>query len=155
MDFEGDCEEHVMHLYLSVKPQFAEAILTGAKTLELRKIAPIRGYGAEILVYATAPTAAIVGTAQLDRNPRCREVGLRDFDAMRMACVSAAVMREYVGERDYVYGLRLSDPVRFTHPISLAVARERWGASIAPPQGYRYLDGALMREIVAFGMGGA
>jgi predicted transcriptional regulator len=52
-------------LLLSLRPRFATAILAGAKTVELRR-RPINAQpGTPILLYASSPTMAIVGTARL------------------------------------------------------------------------------------------
>lgn len=52
-------------LLLSLRPRFANAILAGAKTVELRR-RPINAQpGTPILLYASSPSMAIVGTASL------------------------------------------------------------------------------------------
>jgi predicted transcriptional regulator len=57
-------------LLLSLRPRFADAILAGAKTVELRR-RPINARpGTAILLYASRPMMAIVGTAASNR-PRC------------------------------------------------------------------------------------
>jgi predicted transcriptional regulator len=52
-------------LLLSLRPQFADATLSGAKTVELRR-RPINAQPpTPIILYASSPTMAIVGTARL------------------------------------------------------------------------------------------
>jgi predicted transcriptional regulator len=52
-------------LLLSLRPRFAEAILSGAKTVELRR-RPVKAVsGTVVVLYASAPTMAVVGTAVL------------------------------------------------------------------------------------------
>lgn len=48
---------------ISIRPNFAEAILSGAKTVELRRRIPPIEIGTCLWIYATRPTAAVVGMA--------------------------------------------------------------------------------------------
>ena len=50
---------------ISIKPIFADAILSGAKTIELRRRIPALGIGTFLWIYATRPRAAVVGTAMV------------------------------------------------------------------------------------------
>ena len=47
---------------ISIRPNFAEAILAGAKTVELRRRIPPLEIGTRLWIYATRPTAAVVGS---------------------------------------------------------------------------------------------
>ena len=48
---------------ISIRPNFADAILDGTKTVELRRRIPPIAVGTRLWIYATRPTAAIVGSA--------------------------------------------------------------------------------------------
>jgi predicted transcriptional regulator len=48
---------------ISIRPNFAEAILSGAKTVELRRRIPPVELGTRLWIYATRPTGAVVGMA--------------------------------------------------------------------------------------------
>ena len=50
---------------ISIHPEYATAILDGTKTIELRRRIPSLGQGARLWIYATRPTAAIVGIATI------------------------------------------------------------------------------------------
>lgn len=52
---------------ISIKPQYAMAILSGEKTVELRRRIPPIEDGSRLWIYATRPTAAIIGSAILRR----------------------------------------------------------------------------------------
>ena len=47
---------------LSLKPRFAEAILSGVKTVELRRTVPKIVVPTRALLYATTPVRALLGT---------------------------------------------------------------------------------------------
>ena len=48
-------------LVIAIHPRFADAILEGRKTFELRRRFPAVAPGTLIYLYATAPTSGIVG----------------------------------------------------------------------------------------------
>ncbi|MFF7778194.1 ASCH domain-containing protein [Streptomyces tanashiensis] len=52
-------------MLLSVHPRFATAILAGTKTVEVRRQRVAAPPGTPVLLYATAPTMAIVGMARI------------------------------------------------------------------------------------------
>jgi predicted transcriptional regulator len=52
---------------ISIHPNFANAILAGTKTVELRRRIPPIVVGTRLWIYATRPTAAIIGSAVVDR----------------------------------------------------------------------------------------
>src|SRR5690348_16037028 len=52
-------------LFISVKPRYANAILEGTKTVELRRTRPNLPDGSLVILYSSTPTRAVVGWAQL------------------------------------------------------------------------------------------
>lgn len=52
---------------ISIRPNFAEAILTGDKTVEIRRRVPPIGVGTRLWIYATRPIGAVVGSAIVKR----------------------------------------------------------------------------------------
>jgi hypothetical protein len=50
---------------VSLRPRFANAILIDTKTVELRRRAITASPGTAVVLYASAPTMAVVGTATL------------------------------------------------------------------------------------------
>jgi predicted transcriptional regulator len=55
---------------ISIKPRFAEAILSGSKTVELRRRIPSLSLNTRLWIYATRPVAAVVGSAIVERIER-------------------------------------------------------------------------------------
>lgn len=86
---------------MSIKPHFAEAILRGDKTLELRRKRPRLQPGTRVLIYATAPVKAVVGWFEVgeihDATPDrlwrraagCGGVTRDEFDAYFAGCTLA------------------------------------------------------------------
>ncbi|MFC8710325.1 ASCH domain-containing protein [Streptomyces sp. NPDC057197] len=140
-------------MLLSVHPRFATAILAGTKTVEVRRQRVAAPPGTPVLLYATAPTMAIVGLARIASvqvaSPReiwsasRTEAGIsrREYDAYMSGALRAS-------------GLSLEAPVAFESPVPLAALRS--AGSFHPPQSYRYLTGEdLQKVLVAAPDGGA
>jgi predicted transcriptional regulator len=51
---------------ISIRPNYAEAILSGSKTIELRRRIPIIEVGTRLWIYATRPIGAVIGSAVID-----------------------------------------------------------------------------------------
>ncbi|MEU5260717.1 ASCH domain-containing protein [Amycolatopsis sp. NPDC021455] len=123
-------------LVLSLRPRFAEAILDGSKTVELRRTRLQAPAGTRLVLYAASPVMAVVGVATLEavesatpnqiwRRHRLA-VGLdrREFDA-------------YFADAQRATALIISSPQRLAEPPDLATMRAETG--FRPPQSYRYL----------------
>jgi len=135
---------------LSVKPRFADAILSGNKTAEVRRRPLDARPGAAVVLYASTPTKAIVGTARLSHTivmppaeawqyyGETTDITREEFDAYLFG-VSSAVL------------LLLQNPQRLDEPISLEALRSDVD-HFRPPQSYRYVapgDPAPLRELVS------
>lgn len=136
-------------LLLSLRPRFANAILDGTKTVELRRRPVNAAPGTRVILYSTAPTMAIVGTARLRtvdiRGPRAawsrhrRDLALSkdEFDA-------------YLEGSEHAYLLHLTQVCRLDEPLHLHQLRRDGG--FRPPQSFRYVadtDPYPLRELIA------
>src|SRR3954470_16031315 len=52
-------------LFLSLRPRFAELLLSGAKSIELRRVRPAVAEGTSVLLYASSPAMKLVGRAEV------------------------------------------------------------------------------------------
>lgn len=126
-------------LLLSIRPRYARAILDGTKTVEVRRRAVRALPGTPVVLYATTPTMAVVGTAVLGEALVCDPE-----TAWREHHLSLGLARDEFDA--YVSGvcpclLFLNDVASLDDPIRLEDLQRRW-ASFRPPQSYRYLSGA-------------
>ena len=133
---------------LSLKPRFAEAILDGSKTLELRRRFPILPKGTVFFLYATSPLRSLVGTATL--------VQTTPLPPHKINSPLLAKLRlEHAEALDYLKGtnvgtlLELQQPERFWRPIELDSMRKQLG--LEPMQSYRYLEDATSNALKALG----
>ncbi|MFD5205731.1 ASCH domain-containing protein [Streptomyces anulatus] len=133
-------------MLLSVHPRFATAILAGTKTVEVRRQRVAAPSGTPVLLYATAPTMAIVGMARIAsvKVATPREVWTT---SRRMAGISRQEYDEYMSGATRASGLSLDSPVTFEEPVPLAALRA--SGAFHPPQSYRYLTGEDVLKVAA------
>lgn len=138
----------VRTLLLSLRPRFAQAILSGAKTVELRRRAINAQPGTPILLYASSPTRAIVGTA------RIREVQhLTPDDAWREYHNCLALARSefdaYLDGSPRAHLLLLRRVCVLNEPLCLHQLRQ--DGRFQPPQSFRYVvpsDPAPLHDLI-------
>ncbi|WP_338602358.1 hypothetical protein [Saccharopolyspora sp. SCSIO 74807] len=126
-------------LLLSLRPRFAEAILTGSKTVELRRTRVAAPIGTELVLYASSPVMSVVGVATL----LGRESGTPD-SIWRKHKQHAGVRRreydEYFAGSGLATALSIGKAQALAIPYTLAWLRDE--AAFQPPQSYRYLTSA-------------
>lgn len=132
---------------LSLKPRFANAILDGTKTVELRRIRPRIEIPTEALLYASSPISAFVGTCHvvdvLDYTPN----GLWRLRGVESS-VSYADFCDYFDGCERAFGLVLTNPERLSTRVSLRDVRVAWNG-FQPPQSFRYLSRSRSDEVIA------
>lgn len=106
---------------ISIKPKYAEAILAGRKTVELRRRVPFLVPGTRLYIYSTLPVGAVVGAVTLvdvvrstpeaiwDEYSAQAEIGKDDYDA-------------YFSGTDEAVGLVLANIQRVA-PVTIAALR--------------------------------
>jgi predicted transcriptional regulator len=134
-------------LLVSLKPPFANAILNGTKSIELRRVRPRIEIPTEALLYASSPTCAFVGICQvvdvLDYSPR----GLWRLHGAKCG-ISHRDFSEYFDGSERAYGLVIANPERLSRPVSLGEIRSAW-IGFQPPQSFRYLTLSRSDEVIA------
>lgn len=150
-----------MNWIFSIKPKFANLILCGSKTVELR-----RGFvhvvsGDFLQIWSGSPVKAIVAeasvrevvTAPPDELP-ILVASLCDWctDMLQDACVSQAVYDAYTKGAEFATAI-LINPVRdYSKPLTLKELRSEYRSDWQPPQSYRrmkksefeYIDKVLL-----------
>jgi predicted transcriptional regulator len=131
-------------ILLSLRPRHAEAVMLGRKTVEVRRRRIAAPPGTQLVIYATAPTKAVVATATLASTQLYSPDEAWAEHSHRMG-IGREELDAYLGGRDACV-LVLEDVRRLSGPLTLE--RLRIEAPFRPPQSYRYLngnDGALLR----------
>lgn len=114
-----------------------ERLLSGVKTIELRRTRPNAIPGQRVLLYATSPTRALVGSAVIDSIATDRPARMWPTVAKR-----AAVSRdEYFGYFEgaaVAVAIAVRDVRQFRASIPLSEMRRRW-PWLRPPQSFRFV----------------
>lgn len=134
-------------LLLSVRPKHARRILEGTKTIELRRICPRVGRGDLVLVYATSPVRAVVGSFRID-SVICESPEDLWARTGSDAGVTQEQFAEYFDGASLAVGIVISDPHPFSLPITLPYLRTFW-PGFHPPRSYRYLGHSVREWLLA------
>ena len=129
-------------LLLSIRPRFADGILAGIKRVELHRRLPRVGAEDTVVIYATAPTAAVVGVFKVESVQRL-PIGPLWRQVRDIAGVTRSEYLDYFAGLADGVGIFISDAVPFSRPLPLGELRRLW-PGFHPPQGFRYLDEKAM-----------
>jgi len=126
---------HALTIVLSIKPQYINQIISGEKTVELRRRFPSSMGPTRLLLYSSSPVQAIVGYAVLDDI-----LSLSLQTLWRRFSRAAAVTREefdrYFHGTKAGYALKLVQVKQLADPIPRAVLARRFQFHV--PQSYCY-----------------
>lgn len=128
-------------LLISIKPKFAEKILSGEKTFEFRKRLPKEPVDT-MLIYASSPVQRIIGYAHIDGT---LTLSLSDLweKTKNDAGITHEYFQEYFARQNKGSALILSSPVRFSHPVKL----EEIGVERAP-QSFMYVCRKAFEKLI-------
>lgn len=134
-------------LFISLRPRFAELLLDGRKTVELRRIQPAVSPGTLVLLYASSPLRALVGTGVV------QGVSVASSDDIwtllgSLTGLSRAEYDHYFHGADRAVAISLRDLKRLERPVPLLDLR-RGRSWFRPPQSFRYFDA---RQVASFGL---
>ena len=127
-------------LVLSVRPRFAEAIVDGLKTIEVRRQKPNVQPGTLGLVYSSSPVQAVVGFFRVDRifSGAPEELWVA---AQHGAYISRQDFDSYFEGVEQGHGIAVSCAQRLPNPIGLSDLRVIW-PGCKPPRSFGYLVAA-------------
>lgn len=124
-------------LLLSIKPEYANKIFEGSKTVELRRVRPRLKEDDIVIVYASCPEKALVGWFEVEKiieeNPNKLWNKVEN-----KAGINRKAFDTYYQGASLGYGIVLKRSFSFDKPIDLAIIKEQW-SEFRPPQSYHYL----------------
>lgn len=131
----------------SIKPDYCDKIVDGAKTIELRRRFPMSvPVGTTALIYATSPTRALFGIAEIGRVHRRAPSEIWDTFGDR-ACIQRKDFDSYFEGVECGYAIELNHARRLRRPLGLTELRDRF--SFEPPQSFLYAT-PQMREALKY-----
>jgi predicted transcriptional regulator len=135
-------------LLLSLRPRFAEAILSGTKTTELRRRPINADAGTRVILYSSSPTMAIVGTARLRAVEAANPKDAWNRHRHQLG-LTKAEYTDYLDGSHCAYLLHLTSICTLDQPLHLHELRRN--GAFHPPQSFRYIaesDPTPLRELV-------
>ncbi len=130
---------------LSIQPRFTDALVSGQKSVELRRSRMLAAPGCQVLLYSSSPVKAVVATAVLERID-CRDPEELWSRSGTVTAVTKAEFDAYFAGAERAYGLHLRDIASLKMPVSLRYLRQ--GLGVEPPQSFRYLSRAQVDSLL-------
>jgi len=120
---------------LSLHARHAAAVMQGLKTIELRKRFTSRWVGRSASVYAAGGLGSLLGTVTIGNVVKGDPRTIWDRFGTRSSCTRAEY-DEYVGDRQVLFAIELSDPKAYEAPVPLSQLSHLLGEVLHPPQSY-------------------
>ncbi len=135
-------------LLLSVRPRFAQALLAGTKTVEIRRRFPDIPAGMTVVIYSSSPEKAVLGTMVAEELIRSTAADIwRDFSGA--IGIQKSELTEYLEGATECSVLKLSEPKAWANPVPLDELRRT--LHIEPAQSFRYLNNRQVAKLAALG----
>jgi predicted transcriptional regulator len=122
-------------ILISVKPQYAESILAGAKLVEIRRRFSDRWVGCRAVLYASQPLGALVGEATVASVTRGRPADIWANFGPQIGC-SWDDFEAYVASANEVSAIELRDVIPYQSPVSVAQVSHLLNTHLRPPQSF-------------------
>jgi predicted transcriptional regulator len=136
--------DHDRALLLSIRPRHAESILAGTKRAEIRRQRPGVRPGTPVIIYATKPLGAVIGSAKIDQICEGPPADLWEKHHEHVG-VTRQEFDQYLSGVSTGYLLLLSGASRLVTPLTLNDMRE--AAGFQPPRSYRYVNRGTLRAL--------
>jgi predicted transcriptional regulator len=136
-------------LLLSLRPRFANALVGGEKTVELRRTRPASATpGQLVLLYAASPDRQMVGTATV------ASIDVASPDEIWLAhregvAISRLEFDQYFDGASTAVAIVIEEAKALGRPRPLDELRRRW-RGFRPPQSFRYVEPA---EVAGLSLG--
>lgn len=134
------------YLFISVKPIYAQKILSREKSIELRKLKPKVSPGDYIIIYASGPQKAVVGFGLIKRVIVTTPQEMWNSHSKNLGIDKESFSDYYAGKSKAI-GIEIDSVRSLTTPIPLSKLRDI-DASFAPPQVYRYVTNRQICDVL-------
>ena len=124
------------YLFIAVKPEYANKLISGKKDIELRKMKPNVQPGDYVIIYASAPVKAVLGFGKVKTIIECTPKCLWESYSNRLGINEQSYLSYYDGYHKAI-GIEF-DMIKSVMPIGLEELR-RVDPNFQPPQIYRYV----------------
>jgi predicted transcriptional regulator len=125
-------------LLISIKEKYVKEILSGDKTIELRKSMPKIKAGDTVIIYTTQPKKAVTAIATVKRILKMSPKTMWTDHESALGIIKSE-FDEYYKESKFAIGIELEDVIRLDTEILLS-AIKLIHPKFTPPQTFKYLD---------------
>lgn len=124
------------YLFIAVKPEYANKLISGKKDIELRKMRPHVKQGDYVIIYASAPVKAVLGFGKIKQIIECNPESMWERYSNRLGINKQSYFSYYNGYHKAI-GIEF-DMIKSVSPIRLEDLR-KVDPNFQPPQIYRYV----------------
>ncbi|GAA2872098.1 hypothetical protein [Paenarthrobacter ilicis] len=121
---------------MSIRPEFADAILSGDKSVEFRK-RPVAADVSHVLIYATLPVGSLLGWFEVSRQSTTSPRDLWN-QFRNVGGISKDRFFDYYTHKKLRTGIVVGSAKKFDEPQPLT----KLGETVRPPQSFQYLTEA-------------
>lgn len=135
------------NVIISIKPIYALKIISGEKSIELRRKFPVVDIeGGIAVIYASSPIKGIIGYAIIEN---VRELPIDELwkKHNKQACVTKEFFYSYFNDIESGFALKLRKPVKLINPLDIRRMEEEF--SLSAPQSFRYVPEKVLNSIAA------
>ena len=143
--FEDDSFKKTRDVVLSIRPYYSDKIVTGNKTVELRRRFPVAApKGTLAYIYSTSPVRAMVACASISQVHKLPLDQLwKNFN--HTASINKSDFYDYFEGLQNGFAIEFSHVQPLSRPLPLEELRERF--SFSPPQSFLYATPMLRKAI--------
>ena len=123
-----------MKALLSIKPEFADKILSGDKRYEFRKVLFKRNVDT-IVIYATMPVGKIIGEFKVEDILQDKPASLWDR-TKKYSGITQDFFNQYFKGKSKAFAIQVKNPSRYREPFDLKKLLPHG----VPPQSFCYLN---------------
>ena len=127
-------------ILLSVKPQYANPLVDGTKTIELRKKFPTEiEKGTTIYIYSSFPEKKVIGEVKIKKVEMLTIAKLWKVSCSK-AFISWSDFKDYFNNKEFGYAIHVYKAKRYEEALNLKGINPEISQA---PQSYRYLPQAI------------
>lgn len=135
------------NVIISIKPEYALKIISGEKTIELRRKFPVDHIsGGVALIYASSPIKEIIGYAVIESVNKL-PISTIWKKYHKQACVEKSFFHSYFDGLENGFALQLRQPVELVERLDRRRMEEEF--YLTAPQSFRYVSDKVLDCVAA------
>jgi predicted transcriptional regulator len=129
-------------LVVSIKPEFAEKIFNGTKSIELRKSTPDVSSGDMMVIYCTDPVKAVLGICLVKEVLKLTPSQMWKKYSQKLG-IDQKRYKEYYENSNVAVGIVLTSICKLEKNVSLTAIKKMF-PFFQPPQTFRYYQKSIV-----------